>query len=317
MAQGTPQQYQGSFVVGEEFKPYKHFHGIFIPDPIAEYDGLSMGAKFAYGRLMRYAGEDGNAFPAVGTLAAKMCVSINQARRYLQELIAERLVRVLTCDGRTNQYKFLWHEVFDGVPLTSVPPLPLPSVGGVYAEKKGLPLSPVVALPLPSVGGVYAGKKGIPLPPGGGRPPPPGGGAEREMKRSKNFGGQTREDSYAREQFRLMVLDATGAGSISPQLANRMYTFAVESRVPMELIQQYMYDLCKEKRDLGDPIGPPVLAQALKEKRYIPWLKKTENRNLLERCLRQREEREYLESLRKPATQEQRPDEVKTKGASA
>jgi hypothetical protein len=65
----------------------------------------------------------------------------------------------------------------------------------------------------------------------------------------------------------------------------------------MEMVHQYVYDLCREKELAGNPIGPPVVAQALEEKRYEAWLKRTENRNLLDNCLRKREEREYLESL--------------------
>ena len=43
-------------VVGQAFNPYKFFTGIFIPEQICRYKGLSTGAKLIYGRLCRYAG---------------------------------------------------------------------------------------------------------------------------------------------------------------------------------------------------------------------------------------------------------------------
>ena len=58
-----------SFQLGEPFNPYGLFHGVFIPEAVCKYHGLSPGAKLIYGRLCRYAGKDGYVYPAVGTLA--------------------------------------------------------------------------------------------------------------------------------------------------------------------------------------------------------------------------------------------------------
>ena len=155
MAQGPPEntsQSRGSFVVGQEFNPYRQFKVVCIPEPVFLYRGLSQGAKLTYGRLVRYAGEDGKAFPAVGTLAAELDVSINQARRYLQELTAKRFIRVDPCDGKSNHYKFLWHEAFIEVPPTSMSPLP--SMGGVAVAELQVPLPSMGGVPLPSMTGV-------------------------------------------------------------------------------------------------------------------------------------------------------------------
>jgi hypothetical protein len=107
------------------------------------------------------------------------------------------------------------------------------------------------------------------------------------------------EASYAREELKLVVMDATGATFISDALADRLYSAAVNSGLFMEMAHQYIRDHCREKKLAGDPIGPPVVAQALEKKRFrVSWLNRTENQNMLERCLRKQEEREYLESLK-------------------
>jgi hypothetical protein len=105
--------------VGERFNPYKLFNGLFIPEAVARYRGLSAGAKIIYGRLYRYAGENGDAHPSIETLGAEVGLGETQARQYLRELTRGAFVE---CEhqhdetGRqtSNQYYFLWHEAFDG-----------------------------------------------------------------------------------------------------------------------------------------------------------------------------------------------------------
>ena len=76
-------------IVGQPFNPYKLFPGILIPEPICKYKGLSHGAKVIYGRLCRYAGENGEAYPGIPTLGAETGMSETLASR-----IPRRLGRV-------------------------------------------------------------------------------------------------------------------------------------------------------------------------------------------------------------------------------
>ena len=102
---------------GERFNPYKTFHGLFIPEAIAELptQQLSQGAKIAYGRLCRYAGKDGNAYPKISTLAQQIGCVERQASKYLSELKEFGLIETRRVGlGKPNEYFFLWHEIFDG-----------------------------------------------------------------------------------------------------------------------------------------------------------------------------------------------------------
>src|SRR6476660_6574564 len=106
--------------IGERFNPHKRFPGIFMPEPVCQYRGLSPGAKVVYGRLCRYAGKDGNVYPATSTLAEEVGICERQAREYIQELERGKFIEVdrekkhfrRDGSGGTNTYFFLWHVVF-------------------------------------------------------------------------------------------------------------------------------------------------------------------------------------------------------------
>jgi hypothetical protein len=101
---------------GEPFNPYRMFNGLFIPEGLVRCDSISAGAKLAWGRLARYAGEDGRCYPTVTTLAAEIGVGKRQGQKYLAELERARLIRrVRRFDQRaqtSNEFEFLWHEIF-------------------------------------------------------------------------------------------------------------------------------------------------------------------------------------------------------------
>src|SRR5882672_8038799 len=80
--------------LGQRFNPFKRFTGAFIPEPICKYRGLSQGAKVIYGRLCRYAGENGDAYPAIPTLADETGMSETQARGYVKELETKKFIEV-------------------------------------------------------------------------------------------------------------------------------------------------------------------------------------------------------------------------------
>lgn len=100
---------------GQPFNPYRLFTGIFIPQALASNPNISPGAKLVYGRLARYAGDDGKCHPAVKTLAAEVGLEARQTQRYLKELKNAGFIEVAVrfkAPGvhDTNGYIFVWHE---------------------------------------------------------------------------------------------------------------------------------------------------------------------------------------------------------------
>ena len=123
--------------IGQPFNPYKLFTGIFIPEALVRYRGLTCGAKIAYGRLARFAGENGDCWPSVPTLASEMGIGATQARIYVHELRDERFIAIEQRPGTSGVYKFLWHEAFDGEIGDKRKAPPLRKTGGVPPRKTG------------------------------------------------------------------------------------------------------------------------------------------------------------------------------------
>src|SRR5262245_40885243 len=103
--------------VGQPFNPFGLFYGIWIPEALVKCKTISAGAKLAFGRLARYAGQDGRCYPAVSTLASEIGVGLRQAQKYLSELEKVRLIRRVPRyrgSGQTsNAIEFLWHPLFE------------------------------------------------------------------------------------------------------------------------------------------------------------------------------------------------------------
>jgi hypothetical protein len=76
------------------FNPFKRYHTLNIPEGVARYRGISPGAKLVYGRLYRYAGQRGVAFPAVDILAEEVGLGIRQTQTYIAELTAEDFINI-------------------------------------------------------------------------------------------------------------------------------------------------------------------------------------------------------------------------------
>jgi hypothetical protein len=137
---------------GQPFNPYKRFPGAQVPEGICRYKGLSPGAKLVYGRLCRYAGEDGAAYPSMSTLAEEVGMGETQAREYVKELEVARFLCVdrenrhyrKDGSGGSNNYVFLWHAAFSGDTgqFRKAPP-PLRKTGGV-PHRKTVPPTPSV-----------------------------------------------------------------------------------------------------------------------------------------------------------------------------
>ena len=111
--------------MGQKFNPYRFFTGIFIPEALVRHPGISPTAKLAYGRLVRYAGEDGRCFPAVATLAAEIGVKKRRAQDCLNELEAAGFIVREFHSGSTTHYAFLWHPVFSGKPVQETAQVPV------------------------------------------------------------------------------------------------------------------------------------------------------------------------------------------------
>ena len=105
--------------VGQQFNPYRLFVGAFIPNALMQYTGLTQGAKLTWARLAQYAGEKGEAYPSLETLANDIGVKKLQAIQYLKELEKKQFIEVLRASGKdkllhkTNRYIFLWNSIFN------------------------------------------------------------------------------------------------------------------------------------------------------------------------------------------------------------
>lgn len=106
-----------NFQVGEPFNPYGLFVGSFIPQWLEVRPEISPGAKLAYARMCRHAGEKGECRPNQNLLAAEIGLKKRQTQTYIQELVENRLIRPQRRgQGRSNIYDFLIHEwMFDDV----------------------------------------------------------------------------------------------------------------------------------------------------------------------------------------------------------
>ena len=110
--------------IGMPYNPYRLFTGIFVPEALVRWSRLSPGAKLCFGRLARYAGQNGDCHPSVTTLAFELGVRKRQVQTYLSELTREKLIRRVGERGKVNHYIFLWHKIFlNPVPMQNTAPV--------------------------------------------------------------------------------------------------------------------------------------------------------------------------------------------------
>lgn len=110
------------------YNPYKMFCGSFIPNWLEVRTEISAAAKLCFGRLCRFAGEDGKCFPKVEILAAAIGAKKRMTQRYLRELEKFKLIKVINQGSYLpNSYEFLWHEWIgqqnQGVSYLTPPPM--------------------------------------------------------------------------------------------------------------------------------------------------------------------------------------------------
>jgi DNA-binding transcriptional MocR family regulator len=95
----------------KKINPFRLFTGAMVPEWLMVRTEVSPGAKLAYARLARYAGQKGVAFPRLERLGSDLGVSRDQARRYVAELVKHGLITSKTGGfHRANRYHFLDHE---------------------------------------------------------------------------------------------------------------------------------------------------------------------------------------------------------------
>lgn len=90
--------------------PYKLFTFSGVPCWLMERTEISAGAKLTYAVLSRRAGEDGLCIPGQKALAKEMGVTDRQIRRYLTELVNQKLLyKKQRGLNKSNSYAFLNH----------------------------------------------------------------------------------------------------------------------------------------------------------------------------------------------------------------
>lgn len=99
--------------IGQRFNPHRLFTGIFIPDAVYRIKGLSPIAKLLYGRLCKYAGESGEAYPAGTTLAEEIGISERQVFEHLGRLVDVGLIEREPRAGTSTVYHFIWGELLE------------------------------------------------------------------------------------------------------------------------------------------------------------------------------------------------------------
>jgi len=111
---------------GDIFNPYKLFTGLIVPEALAKCPWISPAAKLIYGRLARYAGQDGNCHPAVATLAAEVGLKRRQVQTHLKALekanLIKRIARRSKDQQLSNGYVFVWHPLFAPRVINPAPP---------------------------------------------------------------------------------------------------------------------------------------------------------------------------------------------------
>lgn len=94
----------------DRINPYRRFFGSMIPEWLGRRPEVSPGAKLAYARLTRYAGEEGVAWPHLCELGVQLGVGEEQAGRYVRELAKHALIHIERMGlSHPNRYHFLDH----------------------------------------------------------------------------------------------------------------------------------------------------------------------------------------------------------------
>ncbi len=105
--------------IGQRFRPYRLFHGSFIPNALLRCTTISATAKLVWARLAQFMGEHGEAYPSLDTLAREVGASRRAVVNAIKELEEQKFIERVTPTGqdrlyhRTTRYFFLWHPIFE------------------------------------------------------------------------------------------------------------------------------------------------------------------------------------------------------------
>lgn len=113
---------------GEPFNPYRKFQVVCIPDPIMEATWLTPIDKLVLGKLLRFAGKNGDCRPSHAALGRGCGLTRRQVQRALGRLLECRLISAKARPGTANRYVFLWHPAYE-----NAPELPAPQLGATPA----------------------------------------------------------------------------------------------------------------------------------------------------------------------------------------
>ena len=98
--------------VGKAFNPFTLFDGALVPSEILRSPDLLPSEKLVFARLMQFAGGNGKAWPSVERIAQEVALSVAQARRSISALESKGLIRRVARSGRSNEFEFLWHDLY-------------------------------------------------------------------------------------------------------------------------------------------------------------------------------------------------------------
>ena len=99
--------------IGQRFNPHRMFTGVFIADAVYSCKELSAFARLIYGRLCKFKGERGDAYPSAITLAQELGISERQAFDHISRLVEEGFIEREPRLGTSTVYHFLWHKSFE------------------------------------------------------------------------------------------------------------------------------------------------------------------------------------------------------------
>lgn len=136
---------------GEAFNPFSLFDGALVPSEVLRWTDVTPSEKLVFARLMQFAGGKGKAWPSIERIAEEVALSVPQARRCVSVLETKGLIRRVARSGRSNEFEFLWHTIYEqephspkiAVPRSSMSDLPQSSVIGpgrsyVIARKESI-----------------------------------------------------------------------------------------------------------------------------------------------------------------------------------
>src|ERR1700722_4625427 len=99
--------------LGKPFSPFRAFTGVFIPDGLVSFHGISAAEKICLARLYRYCGKKDHCWPRQDELAEELNVEVRTIHTYLSHLEQAGFLTVEQRGmGQSNMYRMIAHSVF-------------------------------------------------------------------------------------------------------------------------------------------------------------------------------------------------------------